>query len=547
MKKNIKIIGAIVILGFCGVAQARLNTGLVAHWSFDDCTAKDNSKNENNGDVPSSLQCIDSEKGKAIYFDGTGAVITIPTSSSLEIDRELTVSTYVSIDSDNPDDAQILQKGQSRVIWDYGIGAFNSYSSYRSWDADWSSTNTETFDPKYEQYHLLTTVVSENNIQEPIKLYFDGEKISGDIIGNGYISISNNEHEFINQSDYPLVIGVGHPGYYFKGYVDDVRIYNRTLSESEIQELYNEGSTPNTEESESSVAILSENLDIYIPQLLLYTGEGNNSDLEVNLKRISNEGEGLKWKLDSYNTNVCSKDVNQCSSSYQVSESSLSDSFGKEALNIYLPFINYNKNTYWANLKYSGDVKGIYTWNLKDYGETKSKYEDEIRKPNFKSSFYKNTKDEKGNYLKGYWYRGYAPKEFYDYSKGESTELFEMCGKVKTYAKGNCTWYAKSRARELGKTVPYNSWGNATTFDSKAKGAGYTVNQTPIVGAIAQANAYRHGYTKYGHVAVVEKVNSDGTIDISESSYAPCSKGWNFLHRIRNVSTKDFDNYIHFD
>ncbi len=240
MKKNIKIIGVIGIIGFLGVAQADLNTGLVAHWSFDDCTAKDNSKNENNGDVAPSLQCMDSEKGKAFYFDGTGAVITIPTSSSLKIDGELTISAYVSTDSDSPDAAQILQKGQSGVIWDYGIGIFNSYLSYRSWEADWNITDIETFDSKYEQYHLLTTVVNENNIQEPIKLYFDGEKISGNIIGNGYISFSNNEYGFINQSDYPLVIGVGHPGYYFKGYVDDVRIYNRSLSGTEIQELYNQ-------------------------------------------------------------------------------------------------------------------------------------------------------------------------------------------------------------------------------------------------------------------------------------------------------------------
>ena len=42
---------------------------------------------------------------------------------------------------------------------------------------------------------------------------------------------------------YPLTIGNSAGGWneFFDGIIDDVRIYNRALSDSEIQELYNEG------------------------------------------------------------------------------------------------------------------------------------------------------------------------------------------------------------------------------------------------------------------------------------------------------------------
>ena len=160
--------------------------------------------------------------------------------------------------------------------------------------------------------------------------------------------------------------------------------------------------------------------------------------------------------------------------------------------------------------------------------------------PNWDSGFYHHEKDSNGNLLKtNLWYRGFAPRKFYNYSKGEFSEL-DPCKSTGVEALGNCTWYAKARAREQGGTVSYSSWGNALSFADKAKAQGYTVDKNPIVGDIAQ-----HRRNTYGHVAVVEKVNTDGTIVISESSYAPCISSWNFLYRLRTVKVSEFENYIH--
>lgn len=90
------------------------------------------------------------------------------------------------------------------------------------------------------------------------------------------------------------------------------------------------------------------------------------------------------------------------------------------------------------------------------------------------------------------------------------------------YAFGNCTWYAFNRRAEMGLPIS-GHWGNASTWAYYAAGTpGFTVNSTPSVGAVAQWNAYANSSIGYaGHVGVVESVNADGSITISEmNNYA---------------------------
>jgi len=89
------------------------------------------------------------------------------------------------------------------------------------------------------------------------------------------------------------------------------------------------------------------------------------------------------------------------------------------------------------------------------------------------------------------------------------------------YAIGNCTWYVYERRAELGAPVG-SFWGNAATWASFARSSGYRVDNVPAVGAILQ-DSYSAG--GYGHVAVVESVNGDGSVTLSEMNYA----GWNVI------------------
>lgn len=79
------------------------------------------------------------------------------------------------------------------------------------------------------------------------------------------------------------------------------------------------------------------------------------------------------------------------------------------------------------------------------------------------------------------------------------------------YDPGWCTYYAAGRRAQLGRPIPSN-FGDAWTWDDRAAAAGYTVNRSPAAGAVAVTSSGR----RPGHVAIVEVVNADGSVWISE-------------------------------
>ena len=89
-----------------------------------------------------------------------------------------------------------------------------------------------------------------------------------------------------------------------------------------------------------------------------------------------------------------------------------------------------------------------------------------------------------------------------------------------------CTWWACMRQRALGHDLGQGSWGDGGMWGASAKAhgwkqgakAGGIVSWTP--GAAVSYIGSGGSWTadgRYGHVAVVEQVNSDGSILISQS------------------------------
>lgn len=93
------------------------------------------------------------------------------------------------------------------------------------------------------------------------------------------------------------------------------------------------------------------------------------------------------------------------------------------------------------------------------------------------------------------------------------------------YAFGNCTAYAFDRRAEIGRPIG-PSWGNASSWADSARMNGFMVNGTPAAGAIIQNSG---GYAGYGHVGIVEKVNPDGSLVISEMNASFAGGGFNIV------------------
>jgi surface antigen len=79
---------------------------------------------------------------------------------------------------------------------------------------------------------------------------------------------------------------------------------------------------------------------------------------------------------------------------------------------------------------------------------------------------------------------------------------------------GYCTWYAAQHH--------HVTWlGMAGEWLTNAQAQGVPTSSEPTPGAIVVYGPGR-GYSGYGHVAIVESVNDDGTFAVSEMNYG----GW---------------------
>jgi surface antigen len=106
------------------------------------------------------------------------------------------------------------------------------------------------------------------------------------------------------------------------------------------------------------------------------------------------------------------------------------------------------------------------------------------------------------------------------------------------YAYGYCTYYAYNRRAELGRPIGGN-WGNAVSWAASARTQGFRVDHSPEAGAVFQNGG---GWAGFGHVGVVERVNSDGSVFVSEMNYA----GWNVIsNRTIPAGSVGSYNYIH--
>lgn len=102
----------------------------------------------------------------------------------------------------------------------------------------------------------------------------------------------------------------------------------------------------------------------------------------------------------------------------------------------------------------------------------------------------------------------------------------------------NCVGYAFGRFNEIiGDTkMSYLQPVNAENFYAIAKSQGLKTGQEPKLGAVMvwQKGATLSGGDGAGHVAVVEKINTDGSIVTSESGYKASKPFWTSTRRKGN-------------
>ncbi len=220
-----------------------LNNGLVLDLPFEG-DSKDISGNNNDGIVNGATVVTgrsSNHKGYKFHGFNNPNFIRVPNSSSLKIDKSFTISTWVRIDNTTAMDYNgnlhekqsyqcIFAKDfdgyciQGGVTYDYN-GGNNTFQAMVT--GDWSTDDSGKTDISYElgKWMHLTYV----NTGTELKFYKNGLLVIS-LPGKLSYTMTNTKDLYIGQYSsywYPL-----------DGVMDDFKMYNRALSDAEVQALY---------------------------------------------------------------------------------------------------------------------------------------------------------------------------------------------------------------------------------------------------------------------------------------------------------------------
>ncbi|MEV6983251.1 LamG-like jellyroll fold domain-containing protein [Sphaerisporangium sp. NPDC051017] len=198
--------------------------GLVAAYGFDAGagTAIDDDSGKHQAGVATDTSWVASGKfGKALQFNGTSSWVTVPDSPSLRLSQGMTLMAWVKPSSQDSW-RQVLMKEFSGGL-SYALYASNG-AQPNGWAVNTSGTEGEVNAPQD----------LPSNTWSHLALSYDGTKLQFYVNGNKVdeSAFSGN----LRADGGPLRIGGNSVwGEYFAGVIDEVRVYDRALSESEIQ------------------------------------------------------------------------------------------------------------------------------------------------------------------------------------------------------------------------------------------------------------------------------------------------------------------------
>ncbi|MFH0797479.1 MAG: LamG domain-containing protein [Candidatus Omnitrophota bacterium] len=235
MRRRITRLGMVLVLGllFQGIVSRLLadEKGLVGYWKFDEgegTTARDSSGKGNDGTIYGATWTRKGQSGSALFFDGE-SYVDCGKDKSLDITGEFTIEVWVKISESKEkfEACTLVKKGFYRGGWQTYIQEnFLAVSS----DGGASGVYYRKFlsGKFYPFYHIVITC-EKAETESQLKFYVDG------VLGETLPVKSG-----LKSSESPLVIGAwaSAEADYFKGILDEIRIYNRALSGEEVKAHY---------------------------------------------------------------------------------------------------------------------------------------------------------------------------------------------------------------------------------------------------------------------------------------------------------------------
>ena len=217
------LLASLLVIANLGVANVA-EEGLVAYWPFDEGsgkTAEDVTGNGHDGKFAGAPKWVDGKFGTALEFDGEEDHVVVADDAALAIEENITFMAWFS-PGDVLTSRRLMVKNNSIfVIFDFG----NKDSIDFLVKPDNTFAESTTTDWKVgEWYHFAGTFDGKT-----MKVYVNG-KLEGEAANNVPIAPSDLEL-WIGGDDF------GRPTDFFPGTIDEVRLYEKTLTEAEIQKV----------------------------------------------------------------------------------------------------------------------------------------------------------------------------------------------------------------------------------------------------------------------------------------------------------------------
>jgi hypothetical protein len=212
------------LLGADEIAELATLPGPSAHWRLDETsgTTAIDSEGGHHGTLTNGPAWIPGQVDGGLEFDGTDDFINVPHDDALSL-TTFSISAWIKPTSLSGWKV-IVNKGTTTNAVNYYLATDNDEIGLGFYNAGWVEFNTTSADLTSNQwYHVLA---SYDDASRTGRIYLDGMLIHTSTVSTSPLANSD-----------ALTIGRSGIGEYWTGIVDDVRIYNRVLSDSEAADI----------------------------------------------------------------------------------------------------------------------------------------------------------------------------------------------------------------------------------------------------------------------------------------------------------------------
>ncbi|MCC9656619.1 cadherin domain-containing protein [Rhodopirellula halodulae] len=219
------------------VYQLNIDANLEALFQFDSADPANDSGpvGTNDGSMIGATVTTDADYGDVLSLNGDGQRVEV--SNLLTQPANVTIAAWVNLTATDTQGATVVQIGSNmglRLDNPSGqmIGFFHDGTTYRS----------VTFDETIAGTGWRHVAYTFNDLADTATLYLDGQEVATSTFGTSIVYAGGVTR----------IGGLGTDGYDFNGTMDDVRVYDRALTQSDIASLAN---VPGAAEAIDTVAL----------------------------------------------------------------------------------------------------------------------------------------------------------------------------------------------------------------------------------------------------------------------------------------------------